>query len=1613
VESRVGHFINNTTRSIKSARRSVFIVTRARSGDFVMTLPLLALAACSSGGTTPAPPTPTPLPPVPVPTTVADPGQTANAGGSTPVVGDLIADSTTPNATPTVSAFSITGGAAGTVGQALAGTLGTLTLNANGSYSFSVGTTSTVQALATGTSANQVFNYTISNASGTASGTITFKVTGINDAPVAADDTAALTEDAQSQTINGSLVANDSDVDMGTQLTVFAATLTGRYGLLALRADGTYSYALNATAANPLIAGQIVTDAFDYTVSDGAGGTATAKLTVNITGANDVPIAVDDSAAVTEDSLAPNPTGNLLANDSDVDTSALLTVTTATLAGTYGQLNISADGTYIYALNQVSANPLTAGQIVTDAFNYTVSDGAGGTATAKLTVNITGANDAPVAVDDTAAVTEDSLAPNPTGNLLANDADIENGTLTVAAGTLAGTYGQLTIGADGTYTYVFDQILANPLAAGQIVTDAFNYTVSDGAGSTVVAKLIVNITGANDAPTAVNDTGFAVTEDAAVNTVTGNALTNDRDPDTGTQLVATAGNFVGTYGDLVLNAQGGFIYTLDQVRANGLITGRTVTDAFTYSISDGQGGTASASIRINILGNTDLARFPVTATDTRFVFEDTISITTGNVLANDVLGVGGVAPLRVSLVTPLGNNVPVSPVNGLFTVQGTYGLLEIRGNGEYTYRLDDGLATDDDGNVALTALNFGDVGLDRFEYRASDADGVFSTQMLTINVTATRGVAAGTLNKFGNPAVSVLATGTGGDDTVTSFSGYGLLSGLGGNDTLRGPALITPFPDSNARTGYGPAFLNGGIGNDALIGGDAGAATVLYNGLRSDFTIDTVLGTITDNNTTDIDEGRDSIQNVRYVQFLDQRVDLGPDLNTPPVPSTPGLVNQTAIDNIAFSYQIPATAFADADAGATLTYSAVLSDGTDLPTFLTFNAATRTFSFTDAALNVATRAYDIRVIARDGAGPRAGQASSIFTLTINAGSGPNINGTNGDDFINGTFRSERISGLNGNDTINGSSSADIIDGGAGLDLVNYGLSPTRVTVDLVTLLGTDGHAQGDSYIGIENVAGSAFGDIITGNSDNNTLNGGDGNDFITGGAGADNLNGGDDNDLLNAGAGNDNANGGNGNDFVNGEDGDDSLSGGAGDDSLDGGIGNDVLNAGDGNDTLTGGVGNDTLSGGAGADGIFGGDGNDTLDFQTATATVITSLITGGTGGEASGDSYTGIEVIIGSAFDDTLAGDNLVNTINGGAGIDTLSGNGGNDTLNGGAGNDVLNGGTEDDTLSGGTENDTLNGDVGNDSLFGGTGDDNLNGGDGDDILAGGVGADVLTGGIGNDIADYTASTLGVTINLVTNIATGGDALGDTFSGIERFVGSALGDTFTGTTAADDFTGAGGDDRLNGGGGTDIMRGGDGNDTLDGGNGADSLTGNDGNDVLVGGLGIDSMFGGNDTDILIGSDNADTLNGGNGNDLMIRGDQDGGAGSDFLVALDNANVVLRGGTDADTFIIDTAAESGAAGYFFNVDVADFVQGSDKIDLSDLRDALGNVIDLADILGAAISFGGNTDIDLQLFRSSTGVALAGTLSLTGIANENNLTAADFIFSGGVDWQAQVPVEFAI
>ena len=604
--------------------------------------------------------------------------------------------------------------------------------------------------------------------------------------------------------------------------------------------------------------------------------------------------------------------------------------------------------------------------------------------------------------------------------------------------------------------------------------------------------------------------------------------------------------------------------------------------------------------------------------------------------------------------------------------------------------------------------------------------------------------------------------GTAAKDTIYGFAGNDDLYGRTGDDILAG--------DAGSDKLYGEAgndLLHGGAGADRLDGG-LGTDWALY--------LEGATAGVNINLSTHIGAGGAaagdrlySTENVQGTKFNDVLTgdNLANVLNS-------GLGNDT-LNGGAGNDTLAGGLGADRLDGGTGVDWALYLDGATAG--VTINLITHIGSGGAAA---GDRLYNIENV--QGTKFTDVLAGDNFANYLDAGLGNDtLNGGAGNDTLEGGGGTDNLNGGTGNDLLVGGLGADRLDGGTGTDwaLYNGSAATAGVTINLLTHIGSGGAAVGDRLYNIENVRGTKFNDVLTGDGLANELNGDLGNDTLTGGAGSDTLIGGAGNDIL---------------------------------------IDSDVASAGD-QDVFRPGTGSDTIT----------GDGNDVLDYRDATSAVILDVskttignLANGTGGFAVGDKFTGINSAYGGAYADAIVlGTGIGGVVYGFDGNDNLTLLGQFQRAIGGVGNDTI-------VLKG--SNQSAEGEAGNDildasqstgaaTLNGGAGTDTLTGGVANDFLIGGAGADILNGGAGmGDWAQYNDGGLaGVTINLALDTASGGTAAGDQLNGIENLLGSGFSDTLTGDTAANILSGAGGDDSLTGGGGGDSLRGGQGNDTLTG----------------------------------------------------------------------------------------------------------------------------------------------------------------------------------------------------
>ncbi|BCA03166.1 hypothetical protein H12S4_40700 [Bradyrhizobium diazoefficiens] len=530
------------------------------------------------------------------------------------------------------------------------GYLGSFTLNTtnhdtgNGGsigWSFSVAD-GAIDYLQAGQTLTQKYDVTISDGhGGTAVQTVTVTIVGTNDAPVIissaqsglatewADMSAAEAANTP-HTASGAVAFTDVDT-LDSHTASFAPQGGGYLGSFTLDTTNHdtgnggaigWSFSVADGAVDYLQAGQTLTQKYDVTISDGHGGTAVQTVTVTIVGTNDAPVitSATQSGTVSEgDDLpaaAQTATGQVSFSDVDaIDTHTL----SVSVAAAHGTATVDPDGTWHYTvLDSGAVDALAVGEHLADSFTVEVDDHHGGLATQQVTIDITGTNDAPVAVPDTNSGLEDSTI---TGTVASNDSDVDDGAVLTYAQTSA--VAGLTLNPDGSYSLDATNAAYQHLAQGATTDVVANYTVTDEHGATSNSSLTITLTGTNDGPVAVADTNSGL-EDS---TITGTVASNDSDVDDGATLsysldAAVAG--------LTINADGS--YSLDAANAayQHLAQGATTDVVANYTVTDEHGATSNSSLTITLAGTNDA---PVAVADTNSGSED--STITGTVASND------------------------------------------------------------------------------------------------------------------------------------------------------------------------------------------------------------------------------------------------------------------------------------------------------------------------------------------------------------------------------------------------------------------------------------------------------------------------------------------------------------------------------------------------------------------------------------------------------------------------------------------------------------------------------------------------------------------------------------------------------------------------------------------------------------------------------------------------------------------------------------------------------------------------------------------------------------------------------------------------------------------
>jgi len=751
----------------------------------------------------------------------------------------------------------------------------------------------------------------------------------------------------------------------------------------------------------------------------------------------------------------------------------------------------------------------------TDSFTFTVNDGTVDSPQATMTITVVG-NQAPVAAAASTSTNEDQLrdvtltGSDPDGDTLAFAVVDQpaNGTVSAPAPASCDPSGECTT----TVTYTPSPNFPQGTTA---VDDPFTFTVSDGSATSAKGTVAVTVNPVPDDPVAADD--LATTPEDTGTTV--DVLANDTDADGNSLTVTSAGPTAEPGGTATPTPDG---LEVAYTPAAGLCG----EDSFPYTVDDGTGRTATATVTVEVDCVTDP---PSVSTDGPYSGTEGSPVTLAGVVADPdaggpptsewtfAAGAGvdagascafgdasepattvtcsddgtytltltaddGTHPPQVATtMLTLVNTAPdvdvtgpegeVAP-GGAVTVTASFS--DDGANDSHTATVDWGdgagphdVVVDEQAGTLTTTGSYQSGGVYTVTVEACDDDGGCTTR--TVEVT----VDADICDFRAEPSGSVI-TGTAGDDIICGGAGNDTLVGMGGNDTLLG--------------GGGDDVLRGGPGDDRLDGGDGAHDRASWSGSTRSVTANLTTGAA-------LGEGNDTM------------VDLE---------------------------DLYGTAAADTLVGDGR--SNVLMGG---------------------------RGND-RIFGLDGDDELEGLDG-----------GDDLFGGPGADVLDGgaDLSPDRLRGDAGQDTLGGGPGADTLVGGDDRDRLfgGDGRDELRGGDDLAPDVLRGGR-------GADTLHGGPGGDSVYGDSGNDRAHGGDGADTLYGGDGADTLYGGDGDDRIEGGAGSDGLFGGDGVDQLMGDAGADLLAGGAGNDRLFGNAGGDVLHGGTGQNLLDGGAGTDRCS---------------------------------------------------------------------------------------------------------------------------------------------------------------------------------------------------------------------------------------------------------------------------------------------------------------------------------------------------------------------------------------------------------------------------------------------------
>ena len=544
---------------------------------------------------------------------------------SAPIMGNLLmgaSDVDNDDALLTVTEVDTVAVVAG--GITIVGTFGSLMVNPDGSYTFTMDDAA-VDGLNLLDELSQTFSFTISDnepeGAKTATETLTITVKGTNDAPVANTDVAMTTENAS---VTVDVLADDEDVD-STTFSLDSATIGSTTGLsVSPAAAGAAAIVGNqlffdpGTAFDELDPGDEATVVVNYTMSDDSGAESSSTATITVKGENDDPVAVSDTMATTDEDTPVSV--DVLANDTDVDgddNPTNFTLVSVIVASTMGlTVSSAAAGTATVQGNQLKFEPgtdfdeLDGGDTATVVVNYTMADDSGAMSSSMATITVNGKNDPPKAMPDTASADSDKMV---TVDVLLNDTDIDgddnpmnfslDNVQIVSTTGLPGSPGPA-----GTATIVNNQLKFDPseafdaLRGSDTATVVVEYTMSDDSGAPASSMATITVNADNTPPDAKDDE--AITESGK--RVNIDVLANDMDADDDALFIDSFDARSARGARITERADGRLRYDPDDVRElDRLDDDEFRDDTFTYTVSDGNGGFDTATVKVTVVGDFD------------------------------------------------------------------------------------------------------------------------------------------------------------------------------------------------------------------------------------------------------------------------------------------------------------------------------------------------------------------------------------------------------------------------------------------------------------------------------------------------------------------------------------------------------------------------------------------------------------------------------------------------------------------------------------------------------------------------------------------------------------------------------------------------------------------------------------------------------------------------------------------------------------------------------------------------------------------------------------------------------------------------------------------------